>query len=382
MHVTEITQGADFSALEDSWNTLLSRSADDNIFLSFEWLSTWWQHFHSRYTLKLIVLEDDGRIEGIVPLMARRYVLSPLHRHVLESLGAPESDYWSFIFDTERCGELFSALVAHMKEERYTFGMVQIPDRSNTYSLIAQSDPVAETHAVRMTPCPFIPLSTDWDAFDAGLGKALKRGLIRKEKRIRADRGALEYRLCREPRETAARMGDFWRLHDKLMRFRRFEPWDNARKSFYSDVAGKFAEKGWLDLSFLLVEGEAISASLGFSYGNRHYSYQGAWDPEYARYSPGNLHIYYDIRRAFEEKKSEFDFLTGGEPYKYQWTAEFRTNYRVYLHPPGYLHRGMVRLLDKTEILRSMRMRPLRENYHVYQYVKRQQRLRRDRIHD
>ena len=51
---------AEFGALRDDWNALLCRSAADNIFLTWEWLHTWWEHFGSNKNLLLLAIEDRG----------------------------------------------------------------------------------------------------------------------------------------------------------------------------------------------------------------------------------------------------------------------------------------------------------------------------------
>ncbi len=55
--------------LRDEWNSLLNQSVHRSIFLTFEWLTTAWQHFH-RHDSELFVLtlrDDDQRLIGIGP---------------------------------------------------------------------------------------------------------------------------------------------------------------------------------------------------------------------------------------------------------------------------------------------------------------------------
>ena len=57
------------SPLRDSWNQLLRSSQSNNIFLTWEWVSTWWRVFCQGQRLAVIIArEADGSIVGIAPL--------------------------------------------------------------------------------------------------------------------------------------------------------------------------------------------------------------------------------------------------------------------------------------------------------------------------
>ena len=52
------------------------------------------------------------------------------------------------------------------------------------------------------------------------------------------------------------------------------------------------------------------------------------FDPAFSKLSPGTLTIGHAIDQAIREGATEFDFLRGGEPYKYHWGAVDRVNFR------------------------------------------------------
>ena len=61
-----------FEGLKSDWNLLLKESNCDNIFLSWEWLYTWWESFKEGKKLFIIAAEEEGRIIGIAPLCLAR----------------------------------------------------------------------------------------------------------------------------------------------------------------------------------------------------------------------------------------------------------------------------------------------------------------------
>ena len=70
--VQEVTTRTGFEQLEPEWNALLTRSASNNIVLTFEWMSTWWQVFGDRgRQLYILVAREGDNIVGIAPLLRR-----------------------------------------------------------------------------------------------------------------------------------------------------------------------------------------------------------------------------------------------------------------------------------------------------------------------
>jgi CelD/BcsL family acetyltransferase involved in cellulose biosynthesis len=84
--------------------------------------------------------------------------------------------------------------------------------------------------------------------------------------------------------------------------------------------------QGLLRLHALRLDG-AITATLhaladrpGIA-GRRVYFYLGGFDPRFAALSPGALLLAHAIEEAAREGAAGFDFLRGGETYKYRWGA-------------------------------------------------------------
>jgi CelD/BcsL family acetyltransferase involved in cellulose biosynthesis len=63
------------------------------------------------------------------------------------------------------------------------------------------------------------------------------------------------------------------------------------------------------------------------------YYYLGGFDPQYKELSPGTLLIAHALEQAVEQGFRTFDFLRGGESYKYRWGAKDRITWRRQLHP-------------------------------------------------
>lgn len=161
-------------------------------------------------------------------------------------------------------------------------------------------------------------------------------------RRLRADRRRLE----REGpvRFAAARRGDvevflgiLFRLHEARWRERgeRGVLADPRVQRFHREAAAELAEAGCLRLAALMVGERPVGVYYGFQYRGRASYYLGGFDPAWSRFGVGNQVVWEAIRWAAREGSSRFDFLRGGESYKYRWGAVDRAVCERTLWPEG-----------------------------------------------
>jgi CelD/BcsL family acetyltransferase involved in cellulose biosynthesis len=94
---------------------------------------------------------------------------------------------------------------------------------------------------------------------------------------------------------------------------------DPQNMAFFRAIAPITAACGWLQLTFLTVDGVPAAGYLNFDYNNRILVYNSGLLPEgYAHLSPGIVLLTYNIRYAIEHGRKAFDFLRGNEEYKYR----------------------------------------------------------------
>ena len=93
---------------------------------------------------------------------------------------------------------------------------------------------------------------------------------------------------------------------------------------FFADAFGKLSHAGLLRAYSLSCEERFIGGYVGFLHADRACYYFGGFDPAFSFESPGTVLIGHAMRRAAAEGAQKFDFLRGGEPYKYAWGARDR----------------------------------------------------------
>ena len=101
---TVIRNTEEFARLREEWDALLATSASDCVFLTHEWLFTWWKHLADGRDLAIITARDGGKLIGILPLARRTAQYARMMPEVAEFLGSGiiGSDYLDVIIEKGR----------------------------------------------------------------------------------------------------------------------------------------------------------------------------------------------------------------------------------------------------------------------------------------
>lgn len=73
LKMREIKTKNEFQTLHKIWNSLLEKSNEDNIFLTLEWISTWWKHYGNEHQIRVLIAENNDEIISIALLMYSMY---------------------------------------------------------------------------------------------------------------------------------------------------------------------------------------------------------------------------------------------------------------------------------------------------------------------
>ena len=78
----------DFRAIAEEWNAFLEKSTNNNIFLTYEWLSSWWKAFkpETRTYYFWIARDAEDNIVGGFPLQRKRIPFLQLSTNILGGL--------------------------------------------------------------------------------------------------------------------------------------------------------------------------------------------------------------------------------------------------------------------------------------------------------
>ena len=331
--VTVIRDAAGLDRLGCEWDGLLQASASDTVFLTWDWLSIWWDVHCDGLEPCVAVVREDGRLVAAAPLKIERRRHYGLAFRQLDFIGTGRAvcpDFLDFVVVRGREAELVPVLVGALVEaggwDRLVLSDLA-PESPALPALLAALE--ARGLRPRRTPdrqCPYLPLPASWGELEQRLTHNFRRNHRKKRRRLGArlvtwqPAQDLEQAMTtlaslhQERMETSGRGGNFRK--------------DDYR-AFHERFARRAAERDWLYLAFLEHEGRTIAARYGFLYHGTYYAYQSGFDPRAAEASPGEVTLGLVLEDLIGRGAREFNFLRGAQPHKFHWTDRVRETIRV-----------------------------------------------------
>jgi CelD/BcsL family acetyltransferase involved in cellulose biosynthesis len=331
-------EGGGFSALKPEWNALLSSSRSDTLFLTWEWQSTWWKHLGDG---KLLLLgfraDDDGRLIGIAPLFQST---TGDGRPLLVVIGCRDvSDYLDLIVERGQEDGVYQALLDYLENEAPAWDVLDLcnlPQGALTYLRLRELAAACgfQTRVETEDVCPVIDLPATWDEYLSQLDKKQRHEVRRKLRRAEKEADT-RFVVVGDEADLGSEMRTFIQLHQKSTPEKdRFM--DPQMQRFFFDVAQVLQARGWLQLTFIEIEGKKAASMLSFDYHDSILVYNSGYDPaQFAHLSPGWVLTARCIEHAIALGRHKFDFLRGNEDYKYRFGGRDTEVRRLLIARPG-----------------------------------------------
>lgn len=317
------------------WKELLERDPNRHVFATPEWNRVWWEEFGAGKEIFVLTMTRGDEVAAIVPL----YRKPEGDRAVLRFIGGIDlTDYLGPICSIDDRDAVADTLVswltttdvlwnefdAHNMPVPFGFAefLVDRADRRGLEFALDQED----TSAIILLP-------ESWESYLASLKSKERHELKRKIRRLEREHPDARVRTTTEEtldadlkifvdmhRGTEGHKGHFMRPEIA---------------TFFERVARAFMPLGWLRMDFLDIGEQTVAATFGFEVFNRVYLYNSAYEPDFARLSPGFVLVSQLVKRSIESGLEAFDFLRGPERYKYQLGAAPVPLFNVRVVAPG-----------------------------------------------
>ncbi|MGI0135227.1 MAG: GNAT family N-acetyltransferase, partial [Candidatus Micrarchaeaceae archaeon] len=191
--VEKIDDAAKLESLRVSWSELLSNSEADNLFLTWEWLHTWWEHLRERHKLHVLVVRRASRLIAIAPFVvnpAQAKRLLPFRSVEFMGLSTVGTDYLDIIIRHGEEKATLDALITYLSDHRLMFELRRVKTGSTAASRLVSG--LAERNW-RVTSsvteiCPYIQFQGhSWESYLASLGSSHRQNMRRCLRRIDKD---------------------------------------------------------------------------------------------------------------------------------------------------------------------------------------------------
>jgi CelD/BcsL family acetyltransferase involved in cellulose biosynthesis len=320
--VETIAGAAEFAALGREWDALVRAVPRPSPFLLHGWLAAWWEHHAAGATLSVHVARRDGRLVAALPLYVRRRHGVRIARFLgddaaalADLLTAPEAEPSTpaTLLDRALAGADFADL----------FGLP-------AHSRLAAAAGAGHLTLLMRADAPVLDLDGGWDAVYRAKTSAKRRSLHRRRLRQLGETGPVSVEVARDPDTLAAALEEAFRLHAARWR-------DRPEASGFASATGRgfhraavraLAPLGVPRIVLVRAGGRPVACNYFLLLEHRMYFHELAFDPAFARVSPGVLATLAAIEAAADEGARRVEFLGGAERYKLELADRFEPLYQ------------------------------------------------------
>lgn len=278
---------------------------------------SWWQS-SGKPTLKAVAVSSDDQAIGLFLLCQKGTTL--------QLLGDKDvTDYLDVIIMEGREDQAWRGLKEFLVNDSSwtTVSLLSVPEHSQTHQQL--QDIATEFswnfNKSQQDVCPIIPLPASWDEYLQFIGKKQRHEITRKWKRL-TEQAQISFRVVTDTNQDPEALEAFFTLH-RLSSPEKAAFWTPEHTQFFLELSQAVSKGGWLRLYFLDVNNEPAAAMYCFEYADSLLIYNSGFAAEkYLGMSVGNVLTAYTIQDAVALGKKKYDFLRGGEEYKFRYRAE------------------------------------------------------------
>lgn len=344
LHGSVIEDTAQLHAIAGEWADLLGRSSTNEITSHPEWMLPWWEVFGGtgKRRLKALAMRDEaGRLVGFAPLLGRPNTYRPgIPFKRLETMASGEdeldescSEYLTIIAEKGREAEVVKTFAKALTGgDLGEWDELVIPGMNGDSPIPKLLEQELSERGLAVTlehrdTSPYVTLPKTFDDYLGSYLKGSKRSQLKKSLR------ALETWAGGPPIfehvRTAEQLAEGKRILEALHRERWPEGGVYRSEKFrrFHDLAmPRLLAIGALDVGWMTIKGQPVSAYYNFSWNGHIWHYQSGRKldaPDDARVGV-TMHALL-IKRAIEDDMREYDFLAGVSQYKTSLASETRS---------------------------------------------------------
>lgn len=335
-HVSVLDSLDDFQKLTSIFDTeTLSRNSTFFYFNSPQWMQSSWDYVEkSKGSRPFILVAEDGKgkIAGWWPLLVSKRRIG----RRLQSFGQEYSDYSSpFVFDgfLSDYEKIVDAMLACICDNRPNYSMCFL---QNLYL------PHIEE---KFVPAKLKDSCPNWKVMKKAKNFYINFGIHGSMEDLinKIFSGKFKKSRMYEKKRSLENRGELCMLEAKGDDLEEIEKYYNKNYKYAGAAENSLKLKVWFDffrrtlgsltwISILKYDGRIINTIIFFQRGDDIDFFSTVYDDTIGNYSPGNIHLYFFIRKLFDEKANRLNFLTGDEKYKQQWSdGEYHT-FRTFLY--------------------------------------------------
>ena len=313
---------------EDEWNSILEENKNNNPFLEQSYIKKYWRYFHQNKQLFILVLRKNQEIIGFCPLMKKKRFLY----NQISFIGRCHCRYMDFIIRDKFRKEALENFLCFLKNMKGSFilDLWGIEEKSGNVSILSNLLK-GSRYYYKSIEGRFININSDFNDFFNSRKKHKSIRLIKSKGMKLKKLGILTYENIGKENFDYT-----FSLHDKrwLKKLNGSSYSKEDTREFLKDLILDKSLPFKAEIKALLLNKKIIAFGYIFKYRDRFLFYRICHDDDFGIFSPGFLLSCILIEDAFHDEYKIFDFCTGYERFKEEWTDD-KSNIFSFIIPSG-----------------------------------------------
>jgi CelD/BcsL family acetyltransferase involved in cellulose biosynthesis len=323
----------------DAWDRLALAAPEQLPMLSYAWVTTFLENcIDARCTWRCLFAYEGDHLVGVLPLISTRGIFGTR----LNAPFDPQTRSGHALLAAGREREALAAILDSVTSLEPRCISIRFHGiRSGSLTLLANRDTTARTATMPATAGRASVISTrgSFANYEKRLNTNFRRNLRKAHNRCLRDHES-RFRVYAGPDVGPPHL---------LQQFFDVEAsgWKGAAGTaikcnpelvgFYSGLAQRLSDRGWLEWHFLDFDGEPVAGHFAIRFGRSLVLHKIGYDEKYARLGPGNLLFHHIVARAFaDEGIDEINCLTD-MPWHANWHVTKDEYSDMLLTPPRLL---------------------------------------------
>lgn len=342
--VREINRLDELPRYQAVWNELARQTSRASFFHTYEWFVTFWKHFGHNRRMRILIVESDNRVMGIVPLC----VIEEAHRlSTIRVLTYPLSDWgmWFGPIGPNPSATMFMAL-RHLRDTPRDWEVIDLrwteidlhhPDvTGRALSAVGWKPRLGNYQQTSLVHFA----NTTWEGYFQSLDKKWRHE-IRRQGRNLEKLGPVEF--IRHRPEASENANPRWDLFEACVEVSR-NSWqaDSTNGNtlcheevlpFLRDCHAAAARLGMVDMVLVRVAGETLAFQYNYYAAGKIFGLRMGYDRRARDLGVGKVLLSRLIQDSFERGDLELDLGIGEFDFKSRFRTGIETSYNYTYSP-------------------------------------------------
>lgn len=358
LRVEAVTDLADLDALAGPWASLVHRSPHATAYASPAFVLTWYRHFEQPGGIYAVAVWHGDDLVGIAPFARTSLGWGPASASLLVSAGTEHGDYGEPLVgrDADAVAAAIADHLAGLVRRRTVINVRRLREGGALLRALEAHD------GLRRAPMGYVAEASvvRFDQLDDPARHlqrlARKHNVPRRLRRLAEAHGEVAYL----PDVADVTLG-LDAMRDMLRR--RWPAGEGppmfaspGTEAFWRDAIRALVESGFGRVAMMTAGGRPLAVSTVLEIDDRQVSDNAAYEPDFARFGPGQAEMHMMLTHALATGATEVDLRAGDFPYKHRWANASHRTRSLVLTTPGLERDAMLGVRRVAMSLRARRL--------------------------